>query len=245
MTASQQSDAESRNRTALGVRLRETMRLLTAARRPEPAIAAQKLRVRFWQNRRFAATYADLRGDPRYAPAVEFFLVELYGDAHLSIARDADIERVLPVMVRMLPSPALETIIDALNFETLSEELDTAVARELGNERLTVAGYSDAFRRAGRRNLREKQIAYVANIGHALDRLTRWSMIGTTLKLMRAPARGVGLAALHSFLERGFQAFRRMHGAAPFLATIVARESALVERLFAGDQRPFELEDES
>jgi hypothetical protein len=129
-------------------------------------------------------------------------------------------------------------------FETLCEELDDAVARELGSVRLTVATYADAFRRAGRNEERQRQIEYVSEIGRALDRLTRWPMIGTTLKLMRAPARATGLSALQEFLERGFVAFKHMRGADEFLATITERETALVERLFAGDPRPFELEDE-
>jgi hypothetical protein len=244
MTAPRQDDGELRDSLALGDQLRQTMRALSAARRAAPEFAQAKHRVRVWQNRRFAATYADLRAEPRYQPAVEFFLAELYGEADLSVARDADIERVLPVMVRMLPAPALETILDALVFETLCEELDGAVARELGSERLTVATYADAFRRAGRNAERQRQIEYVSEIGRALDRLTRWPMIGTTLKLMRAPARATGLSALQEFLERGFVAFKHMRGADEFLATITERETALVERLFAGDSRPFELEDE-
>lgn len=244
MTAPKQDDGEPRDRHALGDRLRQTMRALSAARRAAPEFAAAKHRIRVWQNRRFAATYADLRAEPRYQPAVEFFLTELYGEADLSVARDADIERVLPVMVKMLPAPALETILDALVFETLCEELDGAVASELGSARLTVATYADAFRRAGRNEERRRQIEYVSEIGRALDGLTRWPMIGTTLKLMRAPARATGLSALQEFLERGFVAFKHMRGADVFLATITERETALVERLFAEDPRPFELEDE-
>jgi len=245
MTAPERDDGETRDRLALSERLRHTMRALSAARGGGSAFARAKHRVRVWQNRRFAATYADLRTDPRYQPAVDFFLNELYGETDLSVARDADIERVLPVMIRMLPAPALETILDALVFEALCEELDGAVAVQLGNERLTVATYAAAFRRAGRNDDRRRQIAYVYEIGRALDRLTRLSMIGTTLKLMRAPARAAGLGALQSFLERGFVAFRHMRGADAFLATIAERERALVERLFAGDPRPFELEDET
>jgi hypothetical protein len=125
-----------------------------------------------------------------------------------------------------------------------SAETLPGLARELGSERLTVATYADAFRRAGRNAERQRQIEYVSEIGRALDRLTRWPMIGTTLKLMRAPARATGLSALQEFLERGFVAFKHMRGADEFLATITERETALVERLFAGDSRPFELEDE-
>ena len=244
MSLPDETDEASKDRAALGQRLRQTMHALVASRSSGATLGSVKQRVRLWQNRRFARTYEDLHRMPRYAAAVDFFLGELYGEPDFS-TRDADLVRVMPVMTRMLPAPALNTIIDALAFETLCEELDTALARALGTDRLTVATYARAFCRAGHAELRRRQIAYVGEIGHALDRLTRWPMIGTTLKLMRAPARGAGLTTLQSFLERGFAAFRHMRGAEEFLATIAERETAIVARLFAGDPQPFELEDES
>lgn len=83
----------------------------------------------------------------------------------------------------------------------------------------------------------------MTQIGRALDRTTRWPLIGTTLKLMRGPARASGLEKLQAFLESGYAAFKQMHGADAFLATIVKRETTIVERLFAAHPRPFDLEE--
>jgi hypothetical protein len=58
--------------------------------------------------------------------------------------------------------------------------------------------------------------------------------------MMRQPARLAGLGQLHDFLERGFDAFRRMGGAGEFLTTVVARETALMDAMFAGDTAPFD-----
>jgi hypothetical protein len=230
-------------RFRLAEQLRVTIRELVAARAPgDPAVAAAKRRVRAFQNRRFAATYTDLGAQRRYAPAVEFFLSELYGEGDMS-RRDADIERVVPAMIRILPVPALETVAEALAFEALSERLDAGVARAIRDAPLDVERYAEGFRACGERPARMRQIAYVGEVGHALDRLTRMPMVGTTLKLMRAPARAAGLATLQAFLERGFNAFRQMGGAREFLATIAERETAIVERLFAGEPRPFDLEE--
>jgi hypothetical protein len=234
---------EERDKKALAASLRRTMHELIESRHPSPDLEAARHRIRVWQNRRFARTYADLAAQPRYRAAVAFFLVELYSDADTS-ARDADLERVLPALVRIAPAPALETIRDALAFEALCERLDAGVARHLGSSRLTVATYGDAFRACGQPALRRRQIEYVDSVGHALERLTRWPMIGTTLRLMRGPAKSAGLAVLQDFLERGLSAFRAMRGADEFLATIVERETAIVKRLFDADPRPFELEDE-
>jgi hypothetical protein len=237
-------DLAAKSKAKLGASMRATMRELIDARKPEAGIAAAKHRVRAWQNERFARTYADLAAQPRYKAAVHFFLTELYGDTDMS-ARDADLERVLPLMIKLMPAPALQTIRDALSFEALCERLDSDVARHLVGTKLTEESYGDAFRACGQPSLRRRQIEHVERVGHALDRLTRWPMVGTTLRLMRVPASTAGFGVLQAFLERGFTAFREMHGASEFLATIVERETAIVERLFAGHPRPFELEEKS
>lgn len=226
----------------LAASLRATMAELVAARVPHPETAAAKQAVRIWQNRRFARTYADLSLNPRYNAAIEFFLRELYGDVDMT-ARDADIVRVLPLMIKMLPATALETIRDALAFEALSERLDEELVRRLGNRPLDLGSYGEAFSACGQRDAREQQIRCVNQIGIALDRTTRWPLIGITLTLMRAPARAAGLGKLQEFLEGGYAAFKQMRGADEFLATIVNREATIVERLFAGHPRPFDLED--
>ena len=121
----------------LAASLRETMAELVIARVPHPETADAKRAVRIWQNQRFARTYADLSRNPRYGAAVEFFLRELYGDVDLT-ARDADVARVLPLMIKLLPAVALQTIRDALAFEALSERLDTELARHLDNRPWTL-----------------------------------------------------------------------------------------------------------
>ena len=226
---------------ALAASLRETMAELIAARGAAPDIAGTKKAVRAFQNQRFARTYADLARVSRYQEAIGFFLYELYGEADMT-ARDADLLRVLPLMTRMLPAVALQTIRDALAFEALSEQLDSDVARYLGARPVDAASYAEAFVACDRRDLRARQLAYVGQIGRALDRMARWPMIKTTLKMMRAPARAAGLQTLQEFLESGYNAFSKMRGADEFLATIDRRETAIVERLFARQPQPFDLE---
>ena len=234
--------AQSTESAALAASLRQTMADLIAARRSDPVLAETRKSLRAFQNRRFARTYADLARDPRYQGAIAFFLYELYGDVDMT-ARDADVLRILPVMTRMLPDAALQTIRDALAFEALSERLDSELARRLGKQMVDETSYAAAFVAGGQRDLRERQMAYVGEIGRALDRMTRWPMIKTSLKVMRAPARAAGLKTLQEFLESGYDAFAKMRGADAFLATIARRESAIIERLFAGHPRPFDLEE--
>lgn len=193
-------------------------------------------RLKEWQAARLARSYADLLASPRYRPAAEFFLSDLYGPKDFR-TRDEELARVVPIMVRVLPARALLTLLEAVKMDTLSESLDTAMVlalRRTGHgDEIDWPAYVAAYRSCGRRPDRELQIALIDKIGKTLDRLTRMPLIHMSLKLMKGPAHIAGMGALHSFLQGGFDAFSFMKGADEFLAIVTERETALMQELFA------------
>ena len=191
-----------------------------------------------WQARRLARTYADLAADLRYAKPTAFFLGDLYGTKDFS-GRDEAMLRIYPVMVRTLPDSAVETAALAIEVDALSEDLDRRVAAALGAGPVDEASYARAYRQAGTRAERERQIELIDEVGRRLDQLVVKPFLYATLKLMRQPARLAGLQDLQTFLERGFEAFRHMGGAEEFLATIGGREKQILSRLFSGHPSPF------
>ena len=213
---------------------------LHAERLADPALAASLDRLAAWQAGRLAQTYADLAAQPRYAAAIAFFQTDLYGGKDFA-QRDADLARVLPVMTRMLPEGVIVTVGQAVELHRLSQELDRAVLARLpaAGEDFSVADYASAYRRAGNRGARERQIRLIGEIGAALDFFVKKPLIHAALAMMRHPARLAGFGVLHQFLERGFEAFHAMGGANEFLATIDRRERELMEALFAGERAPF------
>lgn len=211
-----------------------------AAPQPERVAAALPL-VRRWQARRLARTYADLAADKRYAPATAFFLSEIYGERDFS-ERDHEVERAYPVLRKVLPRAAFAPLERAMALHDLSARLDTALAAELNvKERITEPAYAEAYRRSSSRAERLRQIELVVAVGTDLDQVVAKPLVRRMLTLARQPARVTGFSELQEFLERGFDAFRRMGGAAEFLNTIETREKAILERLFAAQPRPFDL----
>jgi hypothetical protein len=95
--------------------------------------------------------------------------------------------------------------------------------------------YASAWQATGDRQGRADQIDFTVAVGRSLDRFTRNPMLRHSLRLMRGPARAAGLGSLQGFLEQGFDAFRSMRGAEPFLQLVAMREGALCERLFSVD----------
>jgi hypothetical protein len=217
----------------------ERARALHEERAASPPLAAALDRLAAWQSLRLNTTYADLARERRYARAIAFFQTDLYGPGDFS-RRDADLARVVPLMARVLPAGVIATISGAMELSVLSHELDHALLGKLPpHSELSVATYCDAYHALANRGARERQIALIVAVGHALDRYVGNAVVRSALAAMRQPARLAGLAALQDFLERGIEAFRHMKGAGAFLATVEARETALMKAIFAGDRAPF------
>ncbi len=196
--------------------------------------AQARLALRAWQSERLARTYADLLDSERYAPAASFFLQELYG-THDATERDNEVERIMPTLEKLLPASGLRVLAHALEMDALSETLDNAMLAQLGHDTaLDAVRYARAYRDCNNPAERARQIWLMSEIGHTLDHLTQKPLLGLSLQMMAGPAKLAGLADLHRFLSRGYQSFRHMQGATDFLATIAARETALMETLFSG-----------
>lgn len=207
----------------------EAQRALRAA---DPALAARVLAVKDYQHARFQHTYADLLAQPRYAKATRFFLEELYGPTDFT-RRDTQFKRVVPALVRLFPHEVVLTVLTLGQLHALSEELDTAMGRLVPAGALTLADYVAAWQTVGRPADRRRQIVLTRRVADALDVYTRNPLLRHSLRLMRTPARLAGLPELQSFLEAGFDTFGAMRGAQDFLDTVVQREEAVADWLFA------------
>lgn len=217
----------------------ERVRRLHEQRRAAPDLQVALDRIATFQSRRLRATYADLAQQPRYAQAIEFFQSDLYGPGDFS-RRDADLARIVPSMGRMLPAGVVAIVARAIELAALSQELDRALHGQLGfGARPTVEAYARAYRACANPADRERQIAWIGEVGRGLDRYVHTPLLTNALKVMRLPARAAGLGALQRFLERGVGGFARMRGADEFLATIDARETALMAAIFGGNDAPF------
>ena len=199
--------------------------------------AADRTAVRAFQQNRLAETHAELLASNAYGPAARFFLTELYSTEDMT-QRDADIERVIKVLVRFLPDKALATLAAALEMDALSEHLDGKIVTALrgaqnNTEPLKVdaSRYRRAYRFVGQAEQRLRQIALTQSIGGALDQLARKPLLRGLLRIMRTPAEAGGVGGLHQFLERGYAAFAHMEDGQAFIRSITQCELVEHQRL--------------
>jgi hypothetical protein len=203
-----------------------------ALRAADPRLAERVQALKQFQHRRFQHTYADLLTQPRYAKATRFFLEELYGPVDFT-RRDAQFKRVIPALVRLFPREVVLTVQALGELHALSETLDTAMGGVVADGALDAASYTAAWQSVGRPADRQQQIVLTRRVGDALDGYTRNPLLRHSLRLMRGPAKLAGMAELQAFLERGFDTFRDMRGAAEFLDTVERREREFAAALFS------------
>ena len=203
-----------------------------ARRRADPSLAERVVVVKRFQHARFTLTYADALAQPRFAAAARFFLDDLYGPRDFS-ERDEQFARIVGPLSRLFPEEIVATVAHLAELHALAEVLDGAMGTVLATPALDAAHYVAAWQAVGQPEARERQVALMLAIGHAIDGYTRNPILRHSLRLMRAPAQAAGLAALQGFLEKGFETFRSMRGAEPFLHLVSTRERELIGLLFS------------
>jgi len=200
-------------------------------------------KLRTWQAQRLTDSFADLHASERYSEAMKFFINDLYTATGFE-QRDEELERIEPILVRLLPAHLIETTGRTMELQALSEELDITLARVLQRDYapdtpISVDLYAHAYRECDNRIERTQQIDLLYEIGSHLDWVVTKPYIYAALRLCRIPARAAGLGVLQDFLENAFRAYRSMNGAEWFLETITSRERQAMENLFAGKADPF------
>lgn len=202
-----------------------------------PGLAERVQAVKAYQQRRFAHTYADMLASPRYRPASQFFLGELYGPGDFHV-RDQQFARVVPALTRIFPQDIVRTVAMLAQLHGLSEQLDSAMGEALDSEPVSALAYGAAWQATGQHSKRTEQIALTVQVAGSLDLITQRRWIRSSLRLMRSAAQAAGLGKLQTFLEAGFDAFKAMNGAAEFIAAIEEREQRLAAALFDAKVKP-------
>ena len=205
----------------------------------DPGASRRLSELQRWQSGRLLRSHADLRANPRYRKAVEFFFEDLYGGRDPR-ARDRDFARVHRVMERLLPRQALRALCLAVGLELMSQELDADVVRHLPAGPITVDSYAEGYLRAGRAVDRERQIELLGVIGEYLDGVVHKPLVHRLVRFARGPAHAAGFGELQDLLERGLDAFETMNGSREFLAIIRERETRAMKRILSRTPDPFE-----
>lgn len=220
--------------------------LKNAHERAEPADISEMLKtMRRWRAARMRATYADLCDSPRYHHAVNFLINDLFGTDKLGV-RASQLQKAESAMVKVMPDALLGMTAKAVHLTALTIELDVTLVEQLLKMRVDAGelpgdSVAEGLRHCNNLHRYRQQIALVETVGNEIDTAVHKPFVAMALRMCRKPAHLMGLADLQDFLERGFASFKEMRGASEFLAIFEVRETAILESVFAGRERPFEL----
>jgi hypothetical protein len=206
-------------------------------------LSPQMALLRAWQSARLARTYADLLAQPRFRPACQFFLDDIYAARDFS-QRDQDIQQMYAFMQRVFPASLIRPLKLTVELYDLTRHLDERLLEVLVGplgvtDSISTHQYAEAYRLCDNYVERARQIEQIYKIGLLLDGIMRMPATGLALKLSSLPARRAGWTELFGFLERGYQAFRQLKGADVFLNTIRQREKTILDRIYAAEAEPF------
>ena len=202
--------------------------------------------LRVWQGERLSRTYADLLAQSRYRHACLFFLEDIYAARDFS-QRDHDLENMYEFMRRFVPDavsrPAALTIKLHRMTEVLDRKLLDVLVNQLGvADSITVEQYAEGYRRCNNYRERVEQIDAILDICEHIDGIVRNPITGPALGIAKRPLRGAGYGEVVTFLERGYDSFKRMHGSRHFRKTLQEREMGILDRFYAHDPDPFRFE---
>jgi hypothetical protein len=199
--------------------------------------------LREWQANRLARTYADLRADPHYGPACEFFLSDIYAARDFS-QRDHDLERIHQFLSHVLPATTIQLLTATVELNSLTNTLDNDLRQvlidQLGvTDAITAELYIEAYRLCDNQAERVHQIDLIQSILRQVSKGARHAVVGTALKMAKAPAQHAGWGNVYDFLKRGYLAFRQMKDATIFVEAIGQRETSILDRIYAADMTGF------
>lgn len=199
----------------------------------DPDLLEKYERFLEWQVAYSLPFYAEFQDRPETAAAVEFVLSDLIGTG--VSARDADLARVVPIMVRLLPGKALTVLASAVELNARALAINLDICRRLFKTRSIDAGiserdYCDAFRRTTSRDECLELVALTIALGHSLKKMVHSRVLGMTLRAMHHPAHAAGFGAMQDFLEKGYWTFRAIEEVDYFLDRLAVRMTEIFTR---------------
>lgn len=201
----------------------------------EPGTPQQYDRFTEWQMAYLLTFFDDLHGRAGYGEAIDFTISDLAG-VRVS-GRDHDLERAAPVITRMLPGQALETLAAAAKLNASVLAFNLGIFRELQVDGVLPGAISDraycvACRKTSTLEASIGLVTLAVSLGRTLKTLIKVPLLGALLRTMRGPAHAAGFGELQEFLESGYTKFRAIPDIDHFLDEIDTRMTEVFEMIY-------------
>ncbi len=201
----------------------------------DPRQLEQYDRFTEWQMQYLLTLFVDLHGQPGYGEAIDYTVSDLAG---VGISdRDHDLERAAPIITRMLPQKALETIAAAVRLNARVLDINLGIFKRLQvdgelPDEISERAYCVACRESSSLDECVGMVRLAVELGATLKSLVKVPLLGAMLRAMYGPAHAAGFGALHHFLADGYTNFKAIPDIDLFLTEIDSRMTAFFETIF-------------
>ncbi len=180
-----------------------------------------------FQQRRLLHAYEDLRSNPEYDQIGKFFFEELYAPEDFSF-RDKSIKKLRKVLSGAVYKGMLNAVSMVIELHELSDRLDDQMVEKMLekdiDENMTMDQYKMVYRLLDNYDERIYQIKLSVDVNRVFHRLSKKWIVGVSLKTVRAASHMLGVGEIMDFVNRGYEAFRKIDNIDEFVNIIETRE---------------------
>lgn len=213
----------------------------------QDAVLAQRLAdVQNWQKQRIRHTHADFFAKPENQLMADYFLNRLYGgpDFDELAFQTGRIINNAGIVEKVIPASAIRTGNAGVELAVLAIQMDQDLALDLlqhypADQPLNDDIMCATYLKLDQYQPRLHQMDLLDELGQNMDKYIGSRMIKMAFKLAKGTAYKYRIDSMYEFIGEGFAAMESLPSAASFVQTFTRREREIIEKVHAGDPKPF------
>lgn len=213
----------------------------------DPILKKRLHEAQAWLKLRIQNTHHDLFDQKENLLMAKYFMNRLYGGPEFDDLA-LQIERLLKYAhkaEKIIPENAIKTGLKSVGLAVLAMQLDEQVAVQLlkdypADQKIDDEMMRQTLIKLDQHDARLEQLNLLDELGLALDKYMRSFIMHTAFKMCKGAASKYHFELMYDFIGEGFLAMKPMKSAAKFIHEFTVKEKIIVEKVHAGDPKPFQ-----
>lgn len=189
-----------------------------------------------FQSRRINRTYKDIESDPEFSRIGEFFFKKLYAPEDFSF-RDTSMKKLHKTLDGKVYQNMVTAVTKVIELHDISDEQDDLMVEKMLEQgvdsSMTMDQYQEIYRSLDNYDQRIYQINLSAEVTRIFHGLSKKWIVAVSLKTVKATAAIFGIQEIIDFIYQGYTAFKAIDNIDFFVNTMVERETAWHNEIWA------------
>lgn len=189
-----------------------------------------------FQSGRITRTYKDIEADPEFAKIGNFFFNKLYAPQDFSF-RDTSMKRLHKALDGKIYKNMLTAVTKVIELHDISDEQDDLMVKKMietgVDESMTMAQYQNIYVSLDNYDQRVYQINLSAEVTRIFHGLSKKWIVAVSLNTVKTAAVMFGVKEIIDFIYDGYVSFKTIDNIDFFVDTMVQRELAWHNEIWA------------